>query len=82
MWTTLSGIVFIERLEKMKKEKKIKKALEKMGIIITYIQITRGGHVKFFLENNRFVIASRTPSCNNQLKNIVRDCKKELTYAN
>ena len=51
MWTTLSGIVFIERLEKMKKEKKIKKALEKMGIIITYIQITRGGHVKFFLEN-------------------------------
>ena len=64
----------------MKKEKKIKKALAKMGIVITCIKILKGGHAKLFLENDRFVIASRTPSCPFQLKKIARDCKKELAF--
>jgi len=54
--------------------------MDKLGVTITRTERTGSGHLKCYLVNGRFVIASCSASCKRALKNLKSCAERELNH--
>jgi len=64
----------------MQKPTKLKKEMKKLGVEITSIKKCGSNHLKCFLTNGRFIIASATASDRRAFKNLKSDAVRELKW--
>ncbi len=62
------------------KPKKLIKEMGKLGVTITRIEHCKSGHMKCYLVNGRFIIASSSASDHRSMKNLKSCASRELKW--